>query len=307
MPNSSGQFGKLLEPGLRKIFFNNIKAQPMVFQQVFNVLSSKKAVETDYRLGGFSEWNEKGSQDSTEYEDILAGDPIMYRHTTFSKGFNIEKELYDDEQYNIMNKRAAALGRAANSTIERKAATVYNNAFSTNGYDGVPLISASHPRLDNGGNVTNLVPSNPALSETSLEDAITIAMKDQVDERGVPIVVQPKILLVAPDNYLTARKILESVQSTTPGGTGGNFARNDKNVIKGSLRPVSWVYLTNPTAWFLIDPSIMEVNFFWREKINFKGTNIDFDTDVAKYKGRMRFSYGFSDFRGIIGSNGSGV
>jgi hypothetical protein len=44
----------------------------------------------------------------------------------------------------------------------------------------------------------------------------------------------------------------------------------------------------------------------WREKLSFKNET-DFDTDVAKYKGRMRFSYGWSDHRGIIGSDGSGT
>ena len=30
----------------------------------------------------------------------------------------------------------------------------------------------------------------------------------------------------------------------------------------------------------------------------------DFDTFVAKYRGYMRYSYGFSDWRGMVGSTG---
>lgn len=31
----------------------------------------------------------------------------------------------------------------------------------------------------------------------------------------------------------------------------------------------------------------------------------DFDTFVAKYRGYMRYSYGFSDWRGMVGSKGT--
>lgn len=302
MQPSSGQFGRTLEPGLRKIFFETYNEKPSVKGKVMNVLDSSKAVETDYRMGGFSLWNEKGTQDATEYEELLSGDPIFYRHKTFSKGFQIEKELMDDQQYNVMNKRAKGLARTARATMETHAASIYNSAFATNGYDGVPLISASHPRLDAGGNITNLI-TPTALSESALETAAKMG-HDMVDERGIQVQFKPRILLVPGALEITAKKIVESVNSTTPGGSAA-FAKNDKNIMaEYGWEVVVWDYLTSATAWFVIDPSLNEINFFNREKLSFKGDG-DFDTDVAKYKGRMRYSYGWSDFRGVIGCAGA--
>ena len=58
------------------------------------------------------------------------------------------------------------------------------------------------------------------------------------------------------------------------------------------------------TAWFLQDGSRHELNFFWRVRPEFKWDE-EFDTFVAKYRGYMRYSFGVSDWRGLIGSTGA--
>jgi hypothetical protein len=65
-------------------------------------------------------------------------------------------------------------------------------------------------------------------------------------------------------------------------------------------------YFTSNTAWFLIDPIVAELNFFWRRRLEFGNTE-DFDTMQAKYRGYMRFSAGYSDYRGVFGSLGTGA
>ena len=51
----SQNFGKLLEPGLRKIFFQTYAEVPEQFSKIYNVLKSNKAKETDYGLGAFGD------------------------------------------------------------------------------------------------------------------------------------------------------------------------------------------------------------------------------------------------------------
>lgn len=290
----SGNYARLLEPGLRKIFFETYKEKPQQFSQVLNILSSKKAIETDLRMGGFSMWNEKGTTDSTEYEDPTETDTVQYRHKTFSKGFIVEKELVDDEQYTQINKMPKALGRAARSTLETHAAKIFNDAFtgSSLNYKGEPLISATHKRLD-GGVSTNHI-GTLALTEANVETAFKLA-REQVDETGLKIQMNPKTLVVPGGLEFTAEKIAKSIQ--LPG-----TANNDINPMRGRFQVVVLDYLTDDNNWFLVDPDLHQLNFFWRERLSFK-TTTDFDTDQAKYKGRMRFSYGWSDHRGIIGAN----
>lgn len=289
----SGNYAKLLEPGLRKIFMETYKEKPEQYSSVLNILSSKKAIETDLRMGGFSMWGTKGTTDSTQYEDPTTTDTVQYKHTTFSKGFIVEKELVDDEMYSQINKMPKALARAARATIESKAAEIFNNSANANAlnYKGEPLISASHKRLD-GGTTSNAI-GDLALSEANLEIAFKLAA-EQVDERGLKIQMNVTTLVVPRALEFTAEKIAKSVQ--LPG-----TANNDINPMKGRFNVIVLDYLTDVNNWYLLDDSLHELNFFWREKLNFK-TTTDFDTDQAKYKGRMRFSYGWSDHRGVLGA-----
>ncbi|MMZ47362.1 Mu-like prophage major head subunit gpT [compost metagenome] len=297
---SRDNFGRLLEPGLRKIVFDAFKRYPTQYTQVFNVNSSKKAIETDLRMGGFSLWGKKGTLEATTYEDPTGTDTVQYKHETFSKGFIIEKEMVDDELYGQMKKLAKALGEAARQTVETQAATVWNDAFTaqTFNYKGEALVG-THKRLD-GGTRTNYIGAL-TLSESNLEIAHKLA-SEQVDERGLKIQLNPKTLVVPRALELTAKKILHSQYLPATGETGKTFAENDINPLYKEYEIVVLDYLTNPKAWFLIDKSIFDVNFFWREKLNFKNTT-DFDTDAAKYKGRMRFSFGWTSDIGVLGAN----
>lgn len=311
-----GNYGRLLEPGLRKIFFEVLRELPEQYSQVFNVLSSKKAIETDYRMGGFGLWEKKGSSDSVQYQDPTGTIALQYIHEEFASGFTVERKLVEDEQYNTINKMSANLSRAARATIETKAAEVLNNAFNTNGYDGVPLVATNHPRLDGGTTVANKITG--ALTDANLKLAMILA-RQQVDDKGILVQMSPKILVVPPQLEYTAKTIIGS-SNLSPNGNGTlqsgvSNAATDKNVIQGGLKVVVMDYLSpldgsnNPSAagtnypWFLIDPSVAELNFFWRNKLEFKNTE-DFDTMQAKYRGYCRFSAGYSDFRGIIASPG---
>ena len=302
-------FGRLLEPGLRKIFFETYKEIPEQYSQVFNVQNSTKAIETDLRMGGFGLWDKKDSAGSVVYEDTPDPIALQYVHEEFAKGFTVERKLVDDEQYNQIGKMSKALGRGARATIETKAASIFNNAFTTNGFDGQPLISASHRRLDGGSMSNRLAASDGAaaadgaLSDRNLKAAL-IQTRRQVDDKGILIQVQPKILVVPPTLEYVANTIIKSANVSAQ-GTGSGMT-NDTNVLQGKLKVVVMDYLTSNAAWFLIDPTVAELNFFWRKRLEFKNTE-DFDTMQAKYRGYMRFSVGYSDYRGVFGSAGTGA
>lgn len=305
----SAQFGRLLEPGLRKIFFETYQEVPEQYSQVFNVMDSNKAIETDLRMGGFGLWEKKDSGGSVKYQDVPDPQPLQYIHEEFASGFTVERKLVDDEQYNVIAKMAKSLARAARATVETKAAEVFNNAFTVPGFDGQPLISAQHKRLD-GGTMSNRLEAKDgaaaadgALSDRNLKAAL-IQMRRQVDDRGIIIQVNPKILVVPPTLEYKARTILESANLSAKGD--GSEITNDKNVIQNRLRVVVLDYLTSDTAWFLIDPTVAQLNFFWRKRLEFKQDE-DFNTMQAKYRGYMRFSCGYSDYRGIFGSAGTGA
>ena len=319
MSVNSGNYGRLLEPGLRKIFLETYKEKPEQYAQIFNVSNSSKAVETDLRMGGFTQWGTKASLDGVEYENPTGTETVMYKHVTYAKGFQVEKEMVDDEQYQIINKLPKALARAARATLEEIGASILNKAFDNSDtlyqsqYKGEALVG-SHKLLDaSRGSTENIIGNTTALggkglTEKNLQEALTLARKGQFDERGLLIQMNPDILIVPPELEFAAMVLNNSTLSTLPGGANGDFARNDVNTVKGRFKVVVMDYLTKTKdgtlPWFLMDSQVHQINWFWREKLSFKNET-DFDTDTAKYKGRMRFSLGWSDHRGIIGSYGT--
>lgn len=314
MAVQQGNYGRLLEPGLRKIFFESYQEKPEQFSQVFKVQASDKAIETDFRMGGFGLFDQKDSLGSVVYQDPTGTKALQYIHQEFASGFLVERKLIDDEQYNTINKMSSALARAARATVETKAAEVLNNAFTVNGFDGVPLISTSHVRLD-GGSMSNRLATaygaaaaDGALSDRNLKAAL-IQARAQVDDRGILIQVQPTTLIVPPALEYTARTLVGGTNLSVLGTGLVSGGTTDAATAKNTLPPLKVVvmdYLTSSTAWFLCDPKVTELNFFWRKKLEFKNME-DFDTMQAKYRAYMRFSVGYSDYRGIVGSAGTGT
>lgn len=115
-------FGKLLAPGLRKIFFETYAEVPEQFSKIYKVNKSTKAKETDYGLGAFGTWEPRTSELSeVAYDTLSPGLEREYVHKAFTKGFMIGRELYDDEQYNQINKFPKAMARSGRAFVETEA------------------------------------------------------------------------------------------------------------------------------------------------------------------------------------------
>lgn len=301
----SENFGKLLYPGLRKIFFETYDEIPEQFPKIFNVETSNSATETDHGMGAFGDWTERTDELSpVAYAKIKDGGEVTYKHKAFTKGFMISRELNDDEKYGQMKKMAKALARAGRAKVEKDAITVLTKGFKDDvgafkGRDKLELFHDKHTLVDSEKTCSNLM-TGP-LNEVNLKKAIQM-MASQLDEAGNLIQMKATKLIVPPALEDTALRLLHSAQ--LPG-----TELNDTNeYLKNRLQVVVMDYLGataggSDTAWFLQDGTRHELNFFWRVKPEFKNEE-DFDTFVAKYRGYMRYSYGFSDWRGMVGSKG---
>ena len=301
----SENFGKLLYPGLRKIFFETYDELPEQFSKIYNVNTSNSATETDYGMGAFGDWTERTDELSVvDYAKISEAGEVTYRHKAFTKGFMISRELYDDEKYGQMKKMAKALARAGRAKVEKDAVQPLLKGFqggtgTIKGRDGLELFHKAHTLVDSDATCSNMLEKE--LNEASLKEAIQM-MASQKDEAGNLVQMKATKLIVPPALEDTALRLLHSTQ--LPGTN-----HNDTNeYLKDKLQVVVMDYLGataggNDKCWFLQDGNRHELNFFWRVKPEFKNEE-DFDTFVAKYRGYMRYSLGFSDWRGMVGSTG---
>ena len=306
------RFGKLLEPGLRKIFFESYTAIPEQFPMIYNVNKSSKAKETDWGMGAFGDWTLRADQFAeVAYKTLSPGLERTYTHDAFTQGFMITKEMADDEQYGQMNKMAKAMGRSGRAKVEKDAIKVITLGFATllDGttantggeiYDGSFLFAADHPLLDSADVGDNLVTG--ALTDATLKAAI-IKMRETVDEAGNLIQAKGDKLIIPPALEDAARRILHSTQLS-----GTDYNDTNEYLTGSGIKIVVMDHLSaaaggSDTVWVLQDSTLNEMNFFWRTKPEFKWTE-DFDTFVAKYRGYMRYSFGVSDWRGNVGSLG---
>lgn len=303
--HQENDFGLLLEPKLRKVFYDAYNELPEQFSKIYNVKTSTKAKETDYGLGAFRPWKKFGASFTTvadgtampavEYQKIHPGLERTYVHEEFASGFAIERKFIDDEQYDVIMKLPKDHARAGRYKVEQDAVSLFNEALkatvTTNIYDGKPLFSHEHPLIEDlvkkGDNLVE-----GALDATTLEKALLLARK-QVDEAGKLIVMNFDTLVVPPALETKARTLLQST------GVVGS-ANNDINIFKGKLNIVVWDFLEKDDACFIMDSKSHQANFFWRVKPQFNREK-EFDTFVHKYNGYMRYSFGVSDWRGFIG------
>lgn len=302
-------FGKLLEPGLRKIFFETYDEIGEQYSKIYNMNTSTKAVEHDWGMGAFGDWEERVSQfDEVAYKTLSPGLDRTYVHSAFTQGFMVTREMYDDEQYRQLEKLPKAMARAGRAKVEKDAMIPLLNGFSADVggvgasaiYDGQPLFSAAHPLLDSAATSSNLITG--ALDDANLKAGLQL-MRETLDEAGNLIQIKANKLIIPPALEDTAIRLLKSSQLP-----GTDFNDTNKFLNGYGIEPVVMDYLGaaaggSDTHWFLQDSGQHELNFFWRVKPEFKWEE-DFDTFVAKYRGYMRYSMGVSDWRGLAGSTG---
>ena len=300
MAISRAQLVKELEPGLNALFGLEYKNYQNEHAEIYEIESSDRAFEEEVMLSGFGEAPVKYEGAGVSYDAAQEVYTARYTHETIALAFSLTEEAIEDNLYDkLAGRYTKALARSMATTKQVKAAAVLNGAFTTSlGGDGVALCATDHPTLS--GNVSNELATPADLSETSLEQAL-IDIAAFTDERGLKIAVQGLKLVIPKELQFTADRILKS---TLRVGT----ADNDINAIKNmGMVPQGYTvnhYLTDPDAFFILTDSPNGLKMFNRVSIK-TGFEGDFDTGNVRYKARERYSFGYSDFRGIFGSPGT--
>ncbi len=291
-------FGDLLAPGFREIFFMKFGEKPPQMEELFNLRTSSRQFEEDSYVSGLSNIPKKVESAPVSTDAAIQGFDTRYTHDTFSLQYKISREMNEDDLYGIMRKMPAALGRSMRNTVEIDAANIYNRAFDTTNYadgaDGKALFVTDHP-LVGGGTQKNRPTTFGNLNATSLEQAL-IDLRATTDDRGQLLHLKPIKLVVPPTLEWTALKLIGSAFDP-------DSANNAVNPAHNILRVVVNDYLTDTNAWFVIGDE-HEVNWFWRVRPDHESDN-DFQTDDALFKVRARWSRKWSLPWGVYGNEGS--
>jgi hypothetical protein len=302
MAISRAQLVKELEPGLNALFGLEYKRYEDEAAQIFDNESSDRAFEEEVMLSGFGTADVKPEGSGVQYDDAQETYTARYTHETVALAFALTEEAIEDNLYDRISSRyTKALARSMATSKQVKGANVLINAFAASGYnggDGESLCGNAHPTLN--GNQSNIPSTAADLSETSLEQAL-IDIAGYQDERGLKIAAQGQKMVIPKELQFTAERIMKS-----QGRVG--TADNDINAIKAmGMVPQGYTvnhYLTDTDAWFIKTDVPNGMKHFVRAPLK-TAMEGDFDTGNVRYKARERYSFGWSDWRGIYGNQGA--
>ena len=298
---NSGSFAKALWPGVNAWYGKAYGEYETEYDKIFDKFTSNKAFEEDVGVSSFGLAVLKSEGSPISYDSERQAFITRFQHAVYALGFIITREMMEDDQYDVVGQRKAeGLAFSMRQTKEVIGANVYNRAFNTSyvGGDGSALISSSHANIK-GGTWSNQINTASDLSEAALEQA-AIDIAGFTNDAGLLIAVRPEQLIIPRQLIYEAKRIL---------GTDGRVGtdNNDINALKtmGAIPKVSVNhFLTDTDAWFIRTNVPHGMKYFERRGDQFDMDN-DWDTENAKFKASARYSFGWTDARGLYGSAGA--
>ncbi len=299
VPHVSGNFGDLLDPRFQKIFSEQYKALPDMLPLLYNF-------EPDNGRNNML-WSSVGTvQDfeqftgSVSYNSQNQGFDVTATHVEFTNGIQVERPLFDDDQYNIMNQRPRALANAGSRTRQKHGARMLNNAFAVDtlfyvNSEGVALSSNSHTNTSGASTASGFDNLGTAALSATAVAAARIQMVGFRGDQAERISVMPDELWIPPDLYEEAFEITASSGKV-------DTANNNRNVHEGRYRTIEWNYLTDANNWFLVDSTLKGQSVHWVDRIALEFAMAeDLDTMVAKWRAYMRYAMAHTDWRWVMG------
>ena len=301
---TTGNIPRLLQEGVKSVFGRAYDEHSTEYDKIFASNESRKNFELDVQFEGFGLADEKPEGDEITFDSASQGFTPKYPNLTYAKGFIVTKEALADELYDQLMSKARALAFSMRQTKEVVGANVLNNGFDSNFVmvdgDGSELFATDHLNGPSGGTFSNKLTVDADLSEAALEDLL-IQIGQATDPRGKRIALQGTRLIIPTALQFEAQRILGSVLQNDTGNNATNAVR-DMNSIRDGFTVNH--YLTDADAWFISTNSPDGMKYYTRQAVEF-GEDNAFTSGNARMKADERYSFGWSDPRGIYASSGS--
>lgn len=316
-PMTTTEFANAIDRGVRKHFVDRYKALRPKLEILFKVSDQKDKNEEEMAYTGFGPM-----QATSEGERYQVDSRTEMYKTTYTpvKYTSTAQASYEMQLWDKTKKLAQASGigegqaKQVAREMERVSASVFTKAFTaaTTSYgDSKPLCSTDHTRADGATAQSNASSTGITLTHDNLDTAIQ-ALRMQLDDRGQLFTQTPQILLVPPALEQTALVVTKSANRSGVSDNDTNIY-GMKEYYGGRLKVVVWEYLANAvggsdTAWFLLSNEHL-VSWKWADKpmVGKMDTTTGYLNDMIFWKVRFYASIGWSDWRGVWGSQGDGA
>ena len=300
-PMRSTDFRSVVEPILNEVFDGVYDQRADEWKMVFR---EQKGIPRNYHeepvLYGFGAAPELPDGMAVSYQSGGVLFLQRYLYKVYGLAFSLTKVLVEDgDHIRIGQTYAKHLAQSLIETKETLGANILNRAFNAAypGGDGVALVANNHPIVN--GTFSNVLTTPAALSQTSLEQLL-IQIRNAVDNNGKRIRLTPKKIVTGPSNVFQAEVLLKSVLRT---GTADNDINPVKSMGLLSDGQANLSRITSTTAWWIETDAPEGLKLMMRRGLE-KSMEGDFETDSMRYKATERYTFGWTDPRGIFGTAG---
>lgn len=281
-----------------------IETKASSYASMIPLLFNQEMMSTDIyqttTMSGLRNPQQKNEGEDTNFQTMEPGYDKTFVAVAYANGYRISREMVKDGKVNMMQKATESFAKGNFEIREVRAADIFDNAFTTNGPDGVPLCSVSHP-LENGAGALGV--NRPAdaseLSITSFRDLRNI-LQSTLNENGQRVSLKGQYFVVPQDLQDTAKEILKSQLNPENANNAVNTVYQMLSLLPGDC----WQYLDDQDAFFIacnkMDHSLM---FLDREALEVDSEYLK-RPKVYELTSYTRFTEGFCSWRGIVGNPG---
>lgn len=301
VPLVSANFADVLDSRFREVSMGTYEKGESFIPKVFGMVTSDKDTERYSQLTPMGKF--QTFTGAVSYDGIDQGYDVVATHVEKALAVQIQRKLYDDAQFDVIDDQFSALGQSAFKTHEDDAAQFFNGAFSTtNSFyvhsEGVATCSSSHTCPRSGVSTTTGFSNygTTELTPTSLTAAI-IQFRQFKDDAGDMIDYEPNEIIFPVNLADRVEEILG-----TPEGL--DDANKNKNVHYNRMRQICLPRLSDTNDWFLTNAELRAKNLLWLWRVKLELAKMEgFDNIIAKSRGYMRYSYLRRDWRFIYGAS----
>lgn len=296
---STGAFSQLISRDFKKVFLDEYTRYPEEYKAIAKVETMDGAYIREGQVAGLTAMQRRGEGEPTAFDNFIQGNEKTIYPENFALAMAITENMWDDDKTGHIKKAFQELGKAAAYTRELMFWDLINSGYVTTnraGIDGGALFSA-HSYVGTAGTYANYATTGSSLTMSTLQAAMDNFEKLK-NERGLPMMMKPKLLIVPPELRWKAEELLKSEYNPENANSQVNSVAN-----KG-LQFMVGHFLSSTTAWTLVgDKADHDLRYLVRKPLALKSYD-DPDTGNAKFIASMRAVANFIHWRGTYGNAG---
>lgn len=313
VPGVKGQFDKTID----KMVLEGYAQYPREYSKLAKVLNKQPGRSyTEAQITGLGAVREMADGAGVEFDTIAEGNKHSIFYKQFGLGFQVTQQTLEDELHGMVMKAANNLGEQHAYRTDLDFFTLFshgNDANMVKSWDDKAPFANNHVTLKSGDTINNIGAAD--LSETSLQAAFDYFYGGLVSEEGLPLNVNPDMLLVPSSQRWKAMQLMNQMTGVTVIEADGVTNNNDNqmNPKNGYLeapykvmtsRILTKLFATRSATyrgWFLLDSKKIQTMLIWKRQFTRKQF-IDNMTDNQVVKGTMRYGVGVMDYKPMFGS-----